>query len=307
MKNFSISIAALTLALASGSAFAADLPTQKAPPVVAAPAPMWTGFYAGLNLGGNIGTNGSFYSQNYGLPSPGTVFNGVLVGAGRISTSPMAMSGAASNTQSGVIGGGQIGYNHQWGSNYVVGIEADFQGTSTSGASRTQGYFIETSAVSRGDASGSTAANTGLNYLGTVRGRVGYLWNPSLLLYGTGGFAYGGAWANVSQTVLSVASISSPALTGTATGIRFGGGQQNQLLTGWTAGGGFEWMFMTNWSMKAEALYWDLGRMNINTFATSTNSGNSWGRSSVNYAGVTARAGVNYHFNFGSAPVVAKF
>jgi outer membrane immunogenic protein len=38
-------------------------------------------------------------------------------------------------------------------------------------------------------------------------------------------------------------------------------------LSGWTAGGGLEWMFMQNWSLKAEALYWDLGRMNVETVA----------------------------------------
>lgn len=76
---------------------------------------------------------------------------------------------------------------------------------------------------------------------------------------------------------------------------------------------------MPNWSVKAEALYCDLGRFNVNTsalgstinvpsgfaFLGSTNYG--WGRTSVQYSGVMARAGVNYHFNFDAAPVVAKF
>lgn len=78
-------------------------------------------------------------------------------------------------------------------------------------------------------------------------------------------------------------------------------------------------MFMDNWSVKAEAVYWNLGSMNVNTaaygngintpagfpFLSNTNLG--WGRTSVQYSGVIARAGVNYHFNFGTAPVVAKF
>ena len=297
MKNFSISITALTLALASGSAFAADLPTQKAPPVVAAPAPMWTGAYVGLNAGYNFGTNGSFYSQNMGYPAT----------VGRVSTSPLAMNGIASNNQSGFMGGAQIGYNYQWGNNFVIGLEADITGTNTRGTSRTAGSFTEYYGTAAFNSVGSTTVNAGIDYLGTVRGRVGYLLTPTLLLYGTGGFAYGGASANVSQISLSQVN---DRTTGAfyASNIRIGSGQQNPILTGWTAGGGVEWMFMPSWTLKTEALYWDLGRMDIGTLAYSWLSPMSSGHSNVAYSGVTARAGINYHFNFGgSAPVVAKF
>jgi len=81
-------------------------------------------------------------------------------------------------------------------------------------------------------------------------------------------------------------------------------------------------MFMKNWSVKAEAMYWDLGRMNVHTTATGVtafappptasygwlaNTNIGWGQTSVQYSGIIARAGVNYHFNMGSMPVVAKF
>jgi outer membrane immunogenic protein len=144
-----------------------------------------------------------------------------------------------------------------------------------------------------------------------VRGRIGYLWTPTLLVYGTGGFAYGNAYANVVQTAYeNVAGANGYLQTNTWVG----GGRQNQLLTGWTAGGGAEWMFMPNWSLKAEALYWDLGRMNVQTASYGV-SGNAntvantvgWGRSSVSYQGVQAKVGVNYHFNWGAAPIVAKY
>ena len=54
MKNKLLSATAIALALATGSALAADLPSRKEAPVYVAPAPVatWTGFYAGLNLGG---------------------------------------------------------------------------------------------------------------------------------------------------------------------------------------------------------------------------------------------------------------
>ena len=144
-----------------------------------------------------------------------------------------------------------------------------------------------------------------------MRGRIGYLWTPTLLVYGTGGFAYGGVYANVAQAAYENVSVAG---TYAQTNTWVGGGRQNQLLTGWTAGGGAEWMFMPNWSLKAEALYWDLGRMNVQT-ATFGVSGNAttvantlgWGRSSVSYQGVQAKVGVNYHFNWGAAPVVAAY
>ena len=44
-----------------------------------------------------------------------------------------------------------------------------------------------------------TNMQAGLDWIGTVRGRVGYLVTPTILLFGTGGFAYGNTWANVSS------------------------------------------------------------------------------------------------------------
>jgi outer membrane immunogenic protein len=79
-------------------------------------------------------------------------------------------------------------------------------------------------------------------------------------------------------------------------------------------------MFMPNWSIKAEGIYWNMGNMNVPTatFAAAPTSSTSSpfptgplmsvGGVRVNYQGVIARAGVNYHFNWGgSAPVVAAY
>ena len=283
----------LTAAMVSmaGAALAADLPSRKAEPMLPPPPPpMWNGFYAGLNAGYNFGTNTNSYSQNWGFPDA----------AGIVWADPIAMDGVASNNQSGFMGGAQFGYNYQWSNNILLGVETDIQGTNTRGAGRTAGAVIDP--VDGVGIVGSSQIQGGVDYLGTVRGRIGYLWNPTLLVYGTGGFAYGGAYANVGQVAGN-----------TENQLWLGGGQRSQLLTGWTAGGGVEWMFMPNWSLKAEALYWDLGRMNVETAAISpalaaaTGGGVAWGRSSVNYSGITARAGINYHFNWGSAPVVAKY
>lgn len=156
--------------------------------------------------------------------------------------------------------------------------------------------------------------------MGTVRGRLGYLITPSLLTYGTGGLTYGGVYANVTPSAYSAYSLR---YNGTLT--PYGGslatsfpGSQNSVLVGWNAGGGFEWMFMSNWSVKAEAIYYNLGSENVsNQLATQTAKyrliggvETGWAlfsNTKINYAGIIARMGVNYHFNFASAPVVAKF
>lgn len=308
-----LSTTTIATVLSVSCAFAADLPTQKAPLVAPAVMPLWTGFYAGLNAGYNWGTNSSTVTQNI---SPMWGGNNYPI----YSAAPLAMGGQQPNTQSGFIGGGQFGFNYQYGANIVIGIETDIQGTIISGNGRSSGIGSVTTVdptnatnSNTTTAFGSTAVNNGVDYLGTLRGRVGYLFKPNLLVYGTGGFTYGGVYAQTTQVASERFN--------DRTGFSFGGtpwtgaAQQSALLTGWNAGGGVEWMFMPNWSLKAEALYWSLGNMNIQTsswaitpasnFFVTNNA--SLGKTNISYQGVAARAGVNYHFNFASAPVVAKF
>jgi outer membrane immunogenic protein len=304
MKKLLISAAAL--ALTTGVALAADLPARKAEPLLPPPPPpMWTGFYAGLNAGYNFAANGNVRSWNTDMTPVDVGPLGPVIDPG-----PFSLDGSQGHSQSGFLGGAQIGYNYQWGSNFVLGVETDIQGAGVRGSSRVGSLVSAQYGAVRVptlnlNSAGSTEVNAGLDYLGTVRGRVGYLVTPTLLVYGTGGFAYGGAYARVTQIGATAAN---------AGGIVFapnswlGGGQQNQLLTGWAAGGGLEWMFMPNWSLKAEALYWDLGRMNVQTASFSAPPLTGVGVTSVSYSGVAARAGVNYHFTWGSmAPVVAKW
>lgn len=292
----------------TGVSVAADLPSRKSLPVVAPPQISWSGVYAGLNAGYNFGTNSNVLSQNVGTPWT-FALGGVPVSQ---SAGPIAMNGFASNTQSGFIGGAQIGYNYQWGSNLVVGFEADIQGAGIRGASHSVGAAAFGGLInSEGSstAAGSTAVQGGVDYLGTARGRIGFLATPALMIFGTGGLAYGGAWANVAQSATDLLNSE-----GAGTGVWIGGGRQSQLLTGWTAGGGVEWMFMPNWSLKGEASYWDLGRMNVQTATIGVSpslnefaNGLGYGRTSVAFSGVQAKLGVNYHFNWGSDVVVAKF
>ena len=269
MKKTLLSTASILLF--AGSALAADLPTKKAA-VAPPPAPlMWTGFYAGLNLGGgwNAG-NGNSDRWNVDGQNGGITNN---LGAG--------------GSSGGVIGGAQIGYNYQIstaslvGMGVLLGAEADFQGTTMgSGGGSQYGYLLNINGANTTYVPGWVGGGVSLPWFGTVRGRLGLTVMPTLLVYGTGGFAYADVQRN-------------------------GGWQNSATQTGWTAGGGVEWMFMPNWSAKAEYLYSDVsggnGVWGYESLGNNLNSGNNHTRWN------TVRAGVNYHFNLGAAPVVAKY
>ena len=176
---------------------------------------------------------------------------------------------------------------------YVVGLEADIQGLSGSNKS-----FSLTSAtpnpVFPGFPVNQVATVTSrLDYLGTVRGRVGYLFTPSFLAYATGGFAYGGVHdsTNIAQNVIA-APLTPYAGASTFSGTR----------GGWTIGGGFEWMCAQNWSVKAEYLYVDLGTAtNTTPLVNPDNIGGIFSSataiSSVHVTDNIVRAGINYHFH----------
>jgi outer membrane immunogenic protein len=271
--KYSISALALGAAMLAGAAQAADLPSRKAPPPAYIPPPppifTWTGFYAGLNLGGGWSASSNNGDNSY-LPYTdpnvaGSLF--ILPGGGTVGR----------NT-GGVIGGGQAGYNYQFGSSFLVGVETDFQGTSITGGNQGNYAGLYPSPLTPGGvlvplATGNNG-NLGLPWFGTVRGRVGWLVTPSLLLYGTGGFAYGNVTAF----------------------------NQSNTRTGWTAGGGAEWLFNPNWSAKVEYLFTDLSSGGVT---------GGWGYDYGYHRHPqfnTVRAGLNYHFNWGPpAPVLAKY
>ena len=170
------------------------------------------------------------------------------------------------NLGGGVLGGGQVGYNYSLTPMFLVGLETDFQGTSLPTGTGAGGPYSP------------AAGNGGLDWFGTVRGRVGVTLMPTLLIYGTGGFAYGE--------------------------FRSGLTESSAIQTGWTAGGGVEWMFMPNWSAKLEYLYSDISGGNDNGFNAGIGINNVNNHTRWN----TVRAGINYHFNlFAPAPVVARY
>jgi outer membrane immunogenic protein len=316
----SVKAAASLFLLSSIPAIAADLPSIKSAPVIA-PTPMWSGFYAGLNAGGTWANNNTAKIQEYG-----TYYNPVLTASPTYQalTSFGSSIGVPTNSSGGFIGGGQLGFNQQFMNSFVAGGEVDIQGvveTNPNSASTAQSFIVTYASATRPGRILSAAVDNAystsksLSYLGTARGRLGYLVTPSLLVYGTAGLAYGGV--NLSTNIWQR----------TESGIydyefEPGSKSSSQTKIGWTAGGGVEWMFLNNWSAKVEYLYYDLGTASMYSGAH-TNvwegsfvfPGISAGQISTMYGfnsssrfnGNIVRAGVNYHFNFASAPVVAKF
>jgi outer membrane immunogenic protein len=364
MKRILFTVSAIALAFSAGTAFAADLPSRKEAPVYIPPPPppMWTGFYAGLNAGYGWGTTTN--APTVGSP----LLDGVALAANNLDPlrqiagtglnnggTALANSGIANVNQNGFIGGGQIGYNYQWGPNFVAGLEADIQGTTIQGSGGYSGASQDSIAwkdpVFPGNAPcslngciftrtplGYGQVTAGIDWMGTVRGRLGYLVTPTALIYGTGGLAYGGVHASATHggvmgatlTGANDAQFPTPypysKYNGTyAVPMIPGAGNYSNTQVGWTAGGGVEWMFMPNWSVKAEALYYDLGCANIYSSPVSlvspltvklgginVTSGQPLIANSpvthIKFDGVIARAGINYHFNWGApAPVLAKY
>ena len=144
--------------------------------------------------------------------------------------------------------GGQLGYNWQT-ANWVFGIETDAQWTGQKGSTTVlcpvAGCFP--TAVAAGTGVGAALSDK-LEWFGTFRGRGGILVTPSVLLYVTGGLAYGSL-----QTEVALSGFTATGIPVTAIGSR------SSDKFGWTIGGGIESMFAANWSAKIEYLYMDLG------------------------------------------------
>jgi len=304
MKKTLFAGAAIALAFSAGSAFAADLPSRKAPPASAyvPPPPLWSGFYAGLNAGGTWDA-----STTTSIASAPFLINGAANAPWAIG-SALAGPEAISTNGAGFIGGGQIGYNLQFQGGFLAGLEADIQGVAGS-ANNAAAVTVAPTPLAAAGLNFLTTASTSkaINYLGTVRGRVGYLITPTLLAYATGGLAYAQAASKTSFTQI---------IPNDTPGFLFAGanlGQFSDTRVGWTAGGGLEWMFWPNWSAKIEYLYYDLGNVTYpvgvttDSFLSTLLVANAT-LARARFDGHVVRAGVNYHFNWGApAPILAKF
>ena len=230
-------LAASALIALSFSAFAADLPARTFAPVGLAPIFSWTGFYVGANAG--FIQSKAAATDLSGWWNPNETIH---------------------SSGSGVLGGIQAGYNYQVGA-IVFGLEADLTATNA-------------------DAKASSIGNARIDQhktsaLGTVRGRVGYAFDRTLL-YVTGGLAY----ANVKNRVYDYSTT-----------------DNNAETSGWrtgyaVAGGGVETAINVHWTVKVEALYYNLGSSSAQFIDTSSVSTTYVFKTKND--GAVARIGLNY-------------
>ena len=299
MRKDRLLLSSVLTAFVSTTAIAADLPTRKAP----SPPPMmeqgfsWTGFYVGANAGA------AFDSQTRFDQTTGSSVNNVnSLNAGLRPTSTTLRD-------TGFTGGGQIGYNYQFGGmgggygsgstgGFVLGLEADAQYTDiNSTATLSNTTFLGPLVVP------STTAYTRVNqlssrldFLGTVRGRIGLAFDR-LLVYGTGGFAYGGV--NQQGTFYGPNAPNTP----------FFQGGRDGLKVGYAWGGGIEYAIPTNSplaalnffhasavTIKAEYIRYDLGSYNLTLNGVNGGAGLGSYTTRVATNGNLARLGLNYKF-----------
>ena len=283
-----IAIAAFTTMVAIPSASAADLaarPYTKAPVMVEVY--NWTGFYIGGNAGyswGRSSTDVSYFNTVTGAP--------IVPPAGSILGSGFDMNGG--------IAGGQFGYNWQT-SNWVWGLEADLQWSGERGSSAYRcagtlagGVCLPGLTFLPAGATGTNVAlDQSLEWFGTVRGRAGLLATPQVLLYGTGGLAYGSIKTSAALAGFTPGGIALASL-----------GSNTETRVGWTVGAGVEGMITRNWTAKLEYLYMDLGRHDAGSFSLAPASVIGANVSS-NFRDHILRVGLNYKFD--GPPVVAKY
>ncbi len=203
----------------------------------------WTGFYVGGHIGyGFSGGDKVHFSDLLGFGNAGDTAARTLVrGTAAISPSSRVLD------PDGFVVGGGIGYNYQFCKRWLVGAEADFDGSTMSAGSASSVSLFGNGNIPPGPY--PFGLNEDVNWFGTVRGRIGYIPTPRVLLYGTAGFAY----ADYSfSSVTNFSSTEGPILVAS----------QNDTKTGWTAGGGIEVALCKHWTFKAEYLFVDCGTLN---------------------------------------------
>jgi outer membrane immunogenic protein len=288
---------ALVLVLGS-AAFAADLPAPvyKAPAYkapAAAPLYNWSGFYIGGNAGYGWG------KANTDIADAG----GDVFGLGPGGDPLPAFAHSDSGKLNGPNGGGQIGYNWQFAPMGVFGIEADLQATRQKHSNRFTDSFSLSDHVDNTnflDGTIATDYEAKISWFGTVRGRLGYAWN-GVLLYGTGGLAYGEvglSGTSVSTVTTSGAGLGENPPFTTVTAKSFA---KSAVNLGWTAGAGIEGALANNWTWKAEYLHMDLGSVSVSGIAA---TGATFTASSK-FTDDIVRVGLNYRF--ASTPAVAPY
>lgn len=299
MRIASIALAgASAAAILSGSALAADLPPRGpaiAPaPSYISPAPMWSGFYVGVQAGWMWGGDGAKEVDSFFDGDTPQAFN-------RADYTLRALPGNQSYDSSGAMGGLTVGWNYQMGS-AVLGVEGDLSFSGLDGSKRTGGIYAynlpEATPPVTTNYPVSTASSSSMDWFATLRARAGFLVTPATLLYATGGLAF--ADVSASMRVAGSYYVADPA--GPVAWVS--NASAGETKTGWTLGAGVEHKFSRNWSLKLEYLYYDLGDLTVRNDMSAalvggivaSNQITAWKTNKYDFSGSVFRGGVNYQF-----------
>jgi len=253
MNRFLLGSVSLLAIFVTHSATAADLGRMpvKAPPVAAPVAYSWSGFYIGGHVGGGWGESERRESPLFFAPQQVNDHNDL----------------------SGFIGGGQVGYNLQFGQ-WVLGVEGD------GSWSRIKGTETTTSPFTPARTSTTTLE---ADWITMVTGRAGFAWN-NWLIYAKGGWA----WVDLkSNSIVQGAGLPTQTTSGSKT------------RDGFIVGGGIEFGLWNNFSLKAEYNFIDIG---TDPFTVRVTSGPNNGQAVVQRLDSEihlAKVGLNYRFGLG--------
>jgi outer membrane immunogenic protein len=186
----------------------------------------WSGFTFGINAGGLINAAEGRVKPTGDFELPANVADNPQ------RTDDFNMGGGA------FVTGAQVGYNHQF-KVMVLGVETDFN---YSTLSKRHHHTRTLVAPLLGDF--NVRVSELFNWFGTFRGRFGYTFKYPVLIYGTGGLAYGHVKSKTHVDFTSALDQYE--------------GSSSCWRIGWTLGGGVEWGFTRHWSLKTEYLYLQL-------------------------------------------------
>ncbi|MGU3577067.1 outer membrane protein [Brucellaceae bacterium C25G] len=253
-------IASIAFTLTATSAYAAD--AIVAEEVIAVPDTFsWTGGYVGINAGYAGGKFKTDFTDLTAIHDDRSLLPGQLHGLWSV-------------TASGFVGGVQAGYNWQFENGLVIGVEADFQGSTLKSEIKTTDRYSTYSDYGK--------LTTKVEWWGTVRARLGYTPVEKLLVYTTGGLAYGKV-----KNSYSFDRVYSNTYTDQNWGY-----SNSKTRAGWTVGAGAEYSITNNWTLKSEYLYTDLGKTTGYALLNDISSGDV--TSDVKFH--TVRVGLNYKF-----------
>ncbi|OQM74784.1 outer membrane protein [Manganibacter manganicus] len=178
------------------------------------------------------------------------------------------IGGSLDITSGGFLGGVQAGYNWQSGQ-MIYGVEADFQGSAVKAEDSLDLNIFGNSV--------SGELGTKIDWFGTLRARIGYTPVDRFMVYATGGLAYGHVESYINAE---------------ANGASILDESKSKTKAGWTIGAGAEYAVTSNWTLKTEYLYTDLGKTTL--IDTNINGANAKLENDVAFH--TVRVGLNYKF-----------